>query len=92
MGGSFGCSHPPTGRNKQLVPVSYTHLDVYKRQGQGESGKTIDMYKRFIDFAASQKLSYYVMDSGWAIYEGNGASIDVYKRQGSVSLLKEHRA
>ena len=44
-------------------------------EGQGESGKTIDMYKRFIDFAASQKLSYYVMDSGWAIYEGNGASM-----------------
>ena len=44
-------------------------------EGQGEEGKTIDMYKRFIDFAASQKLSYYVMDSGWAIYENNGASM-----------------
>lgn len=44
-------------------------------EGQGESGKTIEMYKKFIDFAASKGLAYYVMDSGWAKYEGDGASM-----------------
>ena len=27
--------------NKSSLPVSYTHLDVYKRQGQGYAGKVL---------------------------------------------------
>ena len=29
--------------NQIITPVSYTHLDVYKRQGQSGSGKTVLM-------------------------------------------------
>ena len=33
----LGIPMPPSGRSSYYVPVSYTHLDVYKRQGYGRT-------------------------------------------------------
>ena len=47
-----------------MVPVSYTHLDVYKRQMDERHGATTANAKRYIDFAAANNIEAVMFEGG----------------------------
>ena len=58
------------------IPVSYTHLDVYKRQ--------LKPYERFLanfTHAALYFLIFAMPLTGWIMTSARGFPVDVYKRQ-----------
>ena len=64
------------------TPVSYTHLDVYKRQGlwriNKESGKLEPFVAEVIKFGVRSLLT----DAQETLYTVSYTHLDVYKRQG----------
>ena len=61
-----------TEKERRVIAVSYTHLDVYKRQGL-DNGKESRYWSRFI-FTLCSNIFYH------------SYSLDVYKRQSLVKL------
>ena len=62
----------------RLISVSYTHLDVYKRQQQGYA-ETLPFADASFDVVISRYSAHHWHDVGQALREVK--RVDVYKRQ-----------
>ena len=68
---------------KRHVPVSYTHLDVYKRQvcNNRKRKKCMDLTKQFFKYVSQNIFGLL----------GTSCYIDVYKRQAPCRLAQAQR-
>ena len=66
---------PESSVTRKFGPVSYTHLDVYKRQGEYETAAE-DIY---LDVIHREKAPYWVKADGHEPV--SYTHLDVYKRQ-----------
>ena len=89
---SRSCASPLSpARQVSAVPVSYTHLDVYKRQDphmENEGYETIDLLE--VLNAVRQHLLAVILAT--VILAAAGFGIDVYKRQILSSASGRHSA
>ena len=68
-----------------MGPVSYTHLDVYKRQAFEASNDRVDiMEAEGLDFLKEQGMTVYEPTEEAVSY----THLDVYKRQGPARFLR----
>ena len=74
----------PEGKVPDARPVSYTHLDVYKRQEE----KGADIYKP----SGLHNFSLYLGGKWYSLTAKAGTYKDVYKRQVPVWLRCVHKS
>ena len=72
------------------LPVSYTHLDVYKRQAQGEakeSGDVAEEITQQLDAEQKKSTSYQALLNAYAAYTQNEYCL-LYTSSLSLSLTR----
>ena len=83
-----------------MIPVSYTHLDVYKRQGRGyerwatmhnlkQMAATLNVYQEY-GFTSPEQLEAAV-DTAYQKMRQTSGELDVYKRQTLHPLFTSYR-